>query len=82
MNTFFIVTSNAERRSYAHNHDRAFFSVPVQVVPEFCDMRTRLIYCRSPLQGDIVYPVHSDNLKPERMLTRRMREHARRIPSP
>lgn len=81
MSAFFIITTATDRKSYQRQSDRLFFSVPVQVIPRFCDISTRLIYCESPLQSGEFYPVDSANLKPEFRLSKKQRESARRIVS-
>ena len=80
MNRFFVVVPANQRKSYVHESDRVFFSVPVEVVPDHCDRIRKTLFVRSPLQSNAVYPVGPENLKRESQLTRRQRESARRLP--
>lgn len=78
----FISMPKRDLGSFKYEADREFFSVPVQVIPVCCELRTRLLWVWSPLQGDaVVYPVEPINLKREHQLMRRQQNVARRIPS-
>ena len=74
----FIVLKPSARRSMIHESDREFFSAPVQVFPSHCNLDTKQLYVRSPLQNGAVYPCDRSALKSEYQLTNKQRAAARR----
>lgn len=75
----FIVHTKRQAKGYSLEKDREFFSVPVQVVPFYCELETRWLYVKSPLQGNCVYPVMKKFLKTEWKLSVSEQKSARRI---
>ncbi len=78
---WFVSMAKKDTLSFQRQTDREFFSVPVQVIPLFCDLQNRMTHVWSPLQGgSVVYPVSKENLKCDHQLMNRQRDAARLVP--
>jgi len=75
----FLVVKSSDLQGYKNQSDRDFFAVPVEVIPHSCDRNTRMLYVRSPLQNDVVYPVDRHDIKSEFRLTKKQLQSARTI---
>lgn len=75
----FLSVPKMDLKCFAMVEDREFFSVPVEVVPLYCNILTRFVYVKSPLQGGIVYPVSEGCLRKRHQLTKVQLRDARYI---